>query len=94
MGSDGDYRSMLEEFLTASARLQAELGGAVHAGRLGDAERVTHTLKSMARMVGAAGFADACARAEHDAAKGHMPDPAALGRLLADAQAAVQEALA
>jgi two-component system, sensor histidine kinase and response regulator len=64
MGTEEEYRGMLEEFVSASHRVFADLEHAVAARRAADAERAAHTLKSMARMVGATPLAEACAEAE------------------------------
>lgn len=92
MGSEREYLSMLQEFLSSSSRLAGELDAAQRAGRRQDVERVAHTLKSMARMVGAFPLAEACAAAEADAALAPLPDAQVreLGERLALAQGAVR----
>ncbi|MFO1532202.1 MAG: Hpt domain-containing protein [Thermoplasmatota archaeon] len=73
MGSEAEFRSMLEEFLVASKRVWGDLDAAARNGRNQDAERAAHTLKSMARMVGAFALADSCADAEALAVREPLP---------------------
>ena len=96
MGSEAEYRDMLAEFLLASARLMADLQKGAAAGHWHDVERAAHTLKSMARMVGAFAFADACAAAETDAPRAQLSAgaAAALAEDLHQAQEAVRACLA
>lgn len=91
MGTQEEFRGMLEEFVAASRRVFADLEQAVAAKHAVDAERAAHTLKSMARMVGATPLAEACAEAE-----AHGPTPASVAAIrgrLDGAREAVRECL-
>lgn len=93
MGNEGEFRSMLEEFLSSSARLMQDLERACEASRAVDVERTAHTLKSMARMVGAFELAETCADTEAGAAGGMFPDASRFGRQLQAAREAVRACL-
>jgi len=85
---------MLEEFLSASRRVDADLQRAAAERRWVDAERAAHTLKSMARMVGAVELAEACALVEGGAAGALPPDAVeAVARRVVQAQGAVKACL-
>lgn len=96
MGTEAEFRSMLEEFLHASDRLMGDMRRAHQAARRSDVERAAHTLKSMARMVGATALADVCAATEAGSAHALVPIRAIdeLAERLQSAQGAVRTCLA
>jgi len=96
MGTEAEFRDMLEEFLRASERLLGDMRKAHVAGRRADVERAVHTLKSMARMVGATSLADLCATTEAACAHSLVPIHAVeeVAARLAGAQGAVRACLA
>ena len=57
-------REILEEFLFSSSRLLQELTSAAEQQRTQVVERAAHTLKSMARLIGAPELAEACRAVE------------------------------
>lgn len=63
MGSQDRFEDLLREFLTSSAALLAQMERPADGGPAG-IERAVHTLKSMARLLGATGLAEACRKVE------------------------------
>jgi HPt (histidine-containing phosphotransfer) domain-containing protein len=67
-------QEILQEFLVSSSRLVRQMTRARRSGRTLDVERAAHTLKSMARLIGAQELAEAC-RAVEFLAHGPSPPP-------------------
>ncbi|HJQ93025.1 MAG TPA: Hpt domain-containing protein [Candidatus Thermoplasmatota archaeon] len=57
-------RDILNEFLVSSGRLLGQLTSALERQRTLEVERAAHTLKSMAKLVGATDLAEACRAVE------------------------------
>lgn len=98
LGDQEGLREILHEFVVASGRLVQQMAVARRRGRTPDVERAAHTLKSMARLVGAKDLAEACRKVEflaHGAAARPVPGPlvAAVAAHAKDAQEAVQRLL-
>src|SRR5688572_16855046 len=74
LGDEQGMQELLKEFLSSSSRLLHQMTSALRRRRTQDVERAAHTLKSMARLVGATELADAC-RAVEFAAHGAAAPP-------------------
>ena len=61
MGSQANFEDLLREFLTSSAALIAQIDSRRPSAGI---ERAAHTLKSMARLLGAEALAEACRKVE------------------------------
>lgn len=83
---------MLRDFQAGSGHLLADLEQALAAGRLPALERSAHTLKSMARLVGARSLEESCRHVER-AARAKQPvrqeEVARLSASVQEAQGAV-----
>jgi histidine phosphotransfer protein HptB len=78
VGDEASLHEILEEFLASSARLLRQMTEAVERQRTREVERTAHTLKSMARLVGATQLAEACRAVEfraHGASAPPVPPP-------------------
>jgi HPt (histidine-containing phosphotransfer) domain-containing protein len=63
-GSRDDVDELIREFLNEAAQLVPQVAEAARTDDVGGLRRVTHTLKSNARDLGATAFADLCAEVE------------------------------
>ena len=66
-GDEQSLREILQEFQVSSGRLLQEMTASLKRHRTQEVERAAHTLKSMARLVGATELADACRAVEFQA---------------------------
>ena len=74
LGDEQELQEILREFLVSSGRLLQQMATALRRRRTHDVERAAHTLKSMARLIGAKELAEAC-RAVEFLAHGPSPPP-------------------
>src|SRR5687767_3438572 len=74
-GNEQGLQEILEEFLVSSGRLLQQMTSALRRRRTQEVERAAHTLKSMARLVGATELADACRAVEFQAHGASAPVP-------------------
>lgn len=72
LGTPAAFRGLLQDFLASSARLAGDLQVALARGRFQDLARAAHTLKSMARILGATELAETCRSIE---VEGRSPTP-------------------
>src|SRR5687768_17374135 len=63
-GDEQGVREILEEFVVASGRLLQQMTSALARQSSREVERAAHTLKSMARLIGATELAEACRAVE------------------------------
>src|SRR5688572_7302146 len=73
-GDQEGLQEILDEFLVSSSRLVHQMTSARRRGRTQEVERAAHTLKSMARLIGAKDLAEACRKVEF-LAHGPAPPP-------------------
>lgn len=76
-GDEQGVQDLLKEFLVSSRRTLRQMTFALKRQRTPDVERAAHTLKSMARLVGATQLAEACRAVEfraHGAAAPPVPE--------------------
>jgi HPt (histidine-containing phosphotransfer) domain-containing protein len=94
LGDEQGLQEILEEFLVSSSRLVQQMGTACQRQRTREVERAAHTLKSMAKLVGATDLADACRAVEFQAHGASAPpvDPRLVARVAVQARHA-QEAV-
>lgn len=94
LGDETSLQEILEEFLVSSARLLRQMDAAMERQRTREVERAAHTLKSMARLVGATQLAEACRVLEFQAHGASAPPvpPHMVARVALHARAA-QEAV-
>lgn len=98
VGDPAGLQEILHEFLACSQRLVRQMTSARRRGRIHEVERAAHTLKSMARLIGATDLAEAC-RVVEFLAHGPAPPPvpshlvANVDRHARQAQEAVQRLL-
>jgi HPt (histidine-containing phosphotransfer) domain-containing protein len=64
LGSDESFQGILHDFLSSSAMLSRQLQAGLAGGRADEVERAAHTLKSMARLLGASRLGDTCRQVE------------------------------
>src|SRR5688572_30198224 len=73
-GDQAGLQEILGEFQVSSSRLVHQMVSAQRRGRTQEVERAAHTLKSMAKLIGAKELAEAC-RAVEFLAHGPSPPP-------------------
>lgn len=64
LGSEESFQGILRDFLSSSAKLSAQLEAGLAGGRADEVSRAAHTLKSMARLLGAARLGETCRQVE------------------------------
>ncbi|MHB1261778.1 MAG: Hpt domain-containing protein [Thermoplasmatota archaeon] len=76
-GDEQGVREILQEFVVSSGRLVRQMASALKRQRTSEVERAAHTLKSMARLLGATELAEACRAVEfraHGASAPPVPE--------------------
>lgn len=72
-GDEQGLQDLLKEFLVSSAKLLRQMDSGLKRQRTPDVERAAHTLKSMARLIGATELAEACRAVEFQAHGARAP---------------------
>lgn len=60
LGSEESFQGILRDFLSSSATLSRQLEAGLAGGRADEVTRAAHTLKSMARLLGASRLGETC----------------------------------
>lgn len=73
--SEESFQGLLQDFMSSSASLSRQLHAGLAGGRPEDVGRAAHTLKSMARLVGAAKLGETCRQVESlsQTGRAHFP---------------------
>lgn len=64
LGSEESFQGLLHDFMSSSASLSRQLHSGLAGGRPEEVGRAAHTLKSMARLVGASELGETCRQVE------------------------------
>src|ERR1041385_2913874 len=64
LGSEESFQGILRDFLSSSSMLSRQLEAGLAGGRADEVARAAHTLKSMARLLGASRLGETCRQVE------------------------------
>ena len=93
LGSEESFQGLLHDFMSSSASLSRQLHAGLAGGSAEDVARAAHTLKSMARLLGAAELGDTCRQVESLASGPQAGAPPALLIAALDQLAATRRAV-
>jgi HPt (histidine-containing phosphotransfer) domain-containing protein len=64
LGTEESFQGILQDFLSSSTSLSRQLTAGLAGGRADEVARAAHTLKSMARLLGASRLGETCRQVE------------------------------
>jgi HPt (histidine-containing phosphotransfer) domain-containing protein len=93
LGSEESFQGILRDFLSSSDQLSAQLEAGLAGGRADEVGRAAHTLKSMARLLGASRLGETCRQVETLAHNRPLAVPSDLVQATMDQLEAAQRAV-